>query len=110
MNEVDLRKRIEAVIKNEQLTAAKFAEILGVQRSSISHILSGRNNPSLDFIVRMTEKFEYLNLEWLIFGIGEMVKETEKKKTRQNDSMRDLFHSPVNAIKTPGKILEAAMV
>lgn len=59
---------------SEQLTPAKLAEMLGVQRSAISHILTGRNNPSFDLIGRIVGKFPALSSEWLITGKGDMYK------------------------------------
>lgn len=70
-----LRDRILNFLKNENKTSAQFAEEIGVQPSGISHILSGRNNPSLDFIIKMLEKYPYLSSEWLLFGRGPMYKD-----------------------------------
>lgn len=57
----------------EQLTASKFADAIGVQRSSISHILSGRNKPSLELINKILEHFEQVNADWLLLGKGSMI-------------------------------------
>jgi len=65
-------KRIKSLISVKNLSASQFADLLGVQRSSISHILSGRNKPSLDFILKITEHFPAVSLEWLLKGDGEM--------------------------------------
>ncbi len=70
-----LRERIFEFLKKENKTSAQFAEEIGVQPSGISHILSGRNNPSLDFIIKMLEKYSYLSSDWLLFGKGQMYKE-----------------------------------
>lgn len=70
-----LRDRILGFLKKENKTSAQFAEEIGVQPSGISHILSGRNNPSLDFIIKMLEKYPYLSSEWLLFGRGPMYKD-----------------------------------
>ena len=70
-----MKTRIAQLISSEGLTSSKFADTIGVQRSSISHILSGRNNPSLDFIQKILNSFTNVNLEWLISGTGEMYKE-----------------------------------
>ncbi len=69
-----MRERIEKIIKNEDISSSKFADIIGIQRSSISHILSGRNKPSLDVIQRILRKYPNINSEWLILGIGNMYK------------------------------------
>lgn len=55
-------------------TATKFADEIGVQRSGISHILSGRNQPSYDFFVKIMTKFPTIDAEWLLLGKGTMIK------------------------------------
>lgn len=71
-----MKERLEQFLRLEQVTPAKFADILGIQRSGISHILSGRNKPSLDFIEKISSKYPLLNLEWLITGKGKVYKES----------------------------------
>lgn len=73
-------KRIKSLISVKNLTASQFADLLGVQRSNISHILSGRNKPSLDFILKITEHFPNVSIDWLINGKGEMFASFEKGK------------------------------
>lgn len=72
-----MKERISEFLKRENKSSALFAEEIGVQPSGISHILSGRNKPSLDFVVKMLETYPYLAVEWLLFGKGEMYKRTE---------------------------------
>lgn len=55
-----MKERILEFLKTENKSSAKLAEEIGVQPSSISHILSGRNNPSLDFVLKMLEKYQFL--------------------------------------------------
>lgn len=69
-----MKDRIQAFLQNENKSYAQFAEEIGVQPSGISHILSGRNNPSLDFVIKMLHKYPSLSAEWLIFGRGSMYK------------------------------------
>lgn len=69
-----MKDRIGLFIKTENKTAVQFAKEIGVQPSAVSHILSGRNNPSLDFILRMLNKYDYLSTDWLLFGKGDMYK------------------------------------
>ena len=64
--------RIKEIILQEGLTSGSFADMIGVQRSSMSHIINGRNNPSLDFIVKTIERFPKINPEWLLNGTGSM--------------------------------------
>lgn len=65
---MNLIERIRNVIEESELSAAAFADKIGVQRSSISHILSGRNKPSLDFILKVLDAFPALDSDWLLLG------------------------------------------
>jgi len=82
-----MKERILAFLQSENKSAAQFAEEIGVQPSGISHILSGRNNPSLDFVMKMLYKYSSLSAEWLLFGRGAMYKYT---------SQPTLFYIPVS--------------
>lgn len=74
MSESEIKDRILRILTSENLSSSRFAEIVGVQRSSISHILSGRNKPSLDFLQKILSNFPAINADWLIIGKGEMYK------------------------------------
>jgi transcriptional regulator with XRE-family HTH domain len=65
-----VKDRIAHIMRSKNLTAAQFADQLEVQRSGISHLLSGRNKPSLDFILKLKETFPEFNLDWIILGKG----------------------------------------
>jgi transcriptional regulator with XRE-family HTH domain len=93
----ELKDRIKQIIDSENLTYSKFADIIGVQRSGISHILSGRNNPSLDVIQKILESFNFIHTDWLIFGKGEMVKEIIQGKLFQEDIEIKTHHSELNS-------------
>jgi transcriptional regulator with XRE-family HTH domain len=66
-----LVKRIEEIMTHYHLTAAAFADSIGVQRSSISHLLKGRNKPSLEFVCKITEVYTDVDLYWLLYGKGD---------------------------------------
>lgn len=68
LNIEEIVQRIQQLISDHGLNASSFADTIGVQRSSISHILSGRNKPSLDFLARIEENFEEVNFLWLLKG------------------------------------------
>lgn len=70
---MDIRERIIEFLKKENISSASFAQEIGVQPSGISHIISGRNKPSLDFIVKMLHRYPHLSTEWLLFGKGQML-------------------------------------
>lgn len=67
------------------MKAAQFADIMGIQRSSVSHILSGRNKPGFDFIQKFLTKFPSVNPDWLILGKGKPFREMNAQNTRQQD-------------------------
>ncbi|MDY0252850.1 MAG: helix-turn-helix transcriptional regulator [Tenuifilaceae bacterium] len=67
-----MKERLQRILTKEGIAPTRFAEIIGVQRSSISHILSGRNKPSFDMIQSIMSKFPKLNPDWLILGTGDM--------------------------------------
>jgi transcriptional regulator with XRE-family HTH domain len=67
-------KRLETIFEYYGLTASLFADKINVQRSSISHLLSGRNKPSLDFILKVIENFPEVELLWLLNGKGSFPK------------------------------------
>jgi transcriptional regulator with XRE-family HTH domain len=61
-------ERLEELMENHQMNAASFAQKIGVQRSSVSHILSRRNKPSLEFIIKIQAEFEEADFDWLLLG------------------------------------------
>ncbi len=69
-----MKERILQIMEQEGLTSSKFAEAIGIQRSAMSHILLGRNKPSLDVVLKILERFTYVDTDWLLFGKGEMRK------------------------------------
>ena len=75
VNILDFTNRLKKILNYHQLTASLFADKIGVQRSSISHILSGRNKPSLDFILKVTNSFTDVDIYWLLNGKGAFPKE-----------------------------------
>ncbi|PTT74461.1 MULTISPECIES: helix-turn-helix transcriptional regulator [unclassified Chryseobacterium] len=71
---MSLNERISKVIEYSNLSSSEFADEIEVQRSSISHITSGRNKPSLEFIIKIKSRFPEILWDWLITGEGEMLK------------------------------------
>lgn len=78
-----MKERIEEIMKKEQLSPALFAESIGIQRSALSHILNGRNNPSLDVVMKIHQRYNYINLEWLLYGKGAMTSQEVTKEGLQ---------------------------
>lgn len=85
-----MKDRIIKFLTKEGITPAHFADEIGVQRSSVSHILSGRNNPSFDFIQKILQRYNTVNAEWLITGVGDIYKKTEKNITIVPDAKPDV--------------------
>lgn len=73
-----MKDRIRLFLESENKSSSQFAAEIGVQASGVSHVLSGRNKPSLDFIIKMLDRYDNLNNEWLLFGRGEMYKSMEE--------------------------------
>lgn len=71
---MSLNERISKVIEYSNLSPSEFADEIDVQRSSISHITSGRNKPSLEFIIKIKSSFPEILWDWLVTGEGEMLK------------------------------------
>lgn len=80
----DFVKRLEVILDYYSLNASSFADKIGVQRSSMSHLLSGRNKPSLDFVMKIMEVFPEVDLYWILNGKGNFPKtEDENLNLRQ---------------------------
>ena len=77
--------RLLEILRKKELSASQFAERIGVQRSSVSHVLSGRNKPSLDFIIKISNTFTDISLKWLIHG--------EKSEISINNKKNDISSS-----------------
>jgi len=90
-----MKDRIIQFLNANNLNSTKFADQIGVQRSSISHILSGRNKPSYDFIEKMLLTYPKLNAQWLITGKGNMFTDQpslfNEPKVEKNLTQRELF-------------------
>lgn len=83
INSSDFAMRLQKIIDFYDETASGFAEKIGVQRSSISHILSGRNKPSLDFVMKVLHSYPEVELYWLLNGKGNFpTAETQISKTQ----------------------------
>ncbi|MBE0674453.1 MAG: helix-turn-helix transcriptional regulator [Bacteroidales bacterium] len=92
---VIMEKRLSQLLRALNLSAAQFADQIGVQRSSISHVISGRNKPSMDFTEKILRHFPQVNVEWLIMGNGSMLKGG------------DLFSAPVEKDALPSQVTDA---
>ena len=76
-----MKERIEQIIRAKNLTATEFAVKLGIQPSNVSHLLAGRNNPSLEFVKKLKETFPEYSLDWIVFGKGPITVSEPFKET-----------------------------
>jgi transcriptional regulator with XRE-family HTH domain len=106
--------RIKQIMEFYELTPASFAEQIGINRSNLTHLFSGRNQPSLDLAKKILHYYPEIKTEWLIMGVGEMLRNNEDRELGekiQNEKNRhtgfsepDLFNSysaPTPKIITP---------
>lgn len=95
LNIDEFTSRLEELFKKYDLTPSTFADKIGVQRSSISHLLSGRNKPSLDFVLKVQDVFPDIELNWLLHGEGKL----ERNTTNPSPTSRSLFDQ-VDAVES----------
>jgi len=74
LNNTNFANRLKKIMEYYNISAASFAETIEVPRSSISHILSERNKPSLEFVLKTIETYQEVDLYWLLKGIGSFPK------------------------------------
>ena len=81
LNTEDFTYKLQTILDYYSLTASAFADKIGVQRSSLSHLLSGRNKPSLEFVLKISDVFPEVDLYWLLLDKGEFPKEGDSDNT-----------------------------
>lgn len=98
---MELKDRIRMIMEREKVPPRVFAETIGVQQSTLSHILNDRNKPSLEVVMKVHQTYNYINLEWLLYGKGEMITSTDNATaltSSSSDYQPSLFDdSPVNS-------------
>jgi transcriptional regulator with XRE-family HTH domain len=109
-------ERINLILKSRNLNAAQFADEIGVQRSSVSHILTGRNNASLDFLLKVLTRYPEIDTDWLLTGKGVMVRsssscsknisEAKMNETTHATSIPSIMDIPVDLFRQPTVIRE----
>lgn len=88
---------ITEILNVYNINASEFADKIGVQRSSISHILSGRNKPSLDFLIKVKEEYKELRWDYLLLGIKPMIENEPRNGEKPNSNIdidNKLSHPP----------------
>lgn len=93
-----MREKLLKLMKSEKLSSSRLAEILEIQPSSISHILSGRNKPSFDFLVKILRRFPTLNPDWLLLDAEQMYR-SDEELNRKIDKNYDSTVQPSDSRK-----------
>ncbi len=100
-------ERLKNILEYYNLSSSSFAEKIEVPRSSISHLLSGRNKPSLDFIIKVDKAFDEVDLDWLLYGKGSFPKNKEKSPSLFNQKIVETIKEENNFdIKEKNSYLE----
>ena len=85
---VNMKDRIVKIMERERMGQAQFASAIGIQRAAMSHIISGRNNPSLDVMLKILHRYPQLNPDWLLFGKGEMLRSSDSSVEQAEDQAK----------------------
>ena len=120
MNE---RERLLKLIADNNMSAKQFAAEVGIQAGTISNIVNGRNNPSLDVMQRVLNRFRTLSSDWLILGVGNMYRTEGGKENRENGEAKemqlqqqeipgigDAIASPQHSIESPSPLSRAQAI
>ena len=101
VNTEDFIKRLEIILDYYSLNASSFADKIGVQRSSLSHLLSGRNKPSLDFILKILDVFPDVDLYWILNGKGTFPKNSDKNENALTEVIKPNSFTPSKDSQIP---------
>ena len=97
-----INERIKLIMKANRMNAAQFAESIGVKPANLSHILSGRNKPSMDFLEKVLTTFENVNASWLVTGQIKEEKTESKEQTssqaKESDRVEHTLESEIEKI------------
>lgn len=88
---MEIKDRIKIIMERENMASGAFAESIGIQQSTLSHILNGRNNPSLDVIMKIHQRYSDIKLEWLLYGQGNMSSDQMNSNSTAGDYIPSLF-------------------
>ncbi|MCB9185446.1 MAG: helix-turn-helix transcriptional regulator [Flavobacteriales bacterium] len=100
-----ITERLKKIMEDHDLSSSQMADRIGVQRSAISHILSGRNKPSLDFVVKVLESFPEVSSEWLLRG-----QNAEVATHQERPEIGDEKSVETQGQNTPQKTVEKVLI
>ncbi|MDA3881712.1 MAG: helix-turn-helix transcriptional regulator [Bacteroidales bacterium] len=99
-----IRERLSDFLHTHQLSASEFADIIGVQRSSVSHILSERNKPSIDFLIKMLNSYPSIDVNWLLTGSHTVGRNVSPTSESTNSSGISQDEEQVSYVKSSPEI------
>ena len=95
-----MREKLQKLMASEQLTASRFAELLGIQTSGVTHLLGGRNKPSFDLVQKILRRFPHINPDWLLLDSEQMYRaDAELTNDQPNQTSNEVAETPVNVEK-----------
>lgn len=100
-----MRDRIKQIIEREGMSQSQFADYIGVNRPTLSHVIAGRNNPSIEIIMKIHQKFPKINILWLLDGIGDY--ETKTSADYSPNSLVEEQHTDENLLSSLQSPLDA---
>ena len=94
-----MKEKLEIIRTNERMNASELAKKLGVEASAISHIKSGRNKPSFDFVVKILAAFPHINPDWLLLDRGPYSRVDIDAATTTTPKLRDnVMDEPLQSV------------
>lgn len=102
-----IQDRIKLIIKANNLSPSEFADRIGVNRSNLSHVLSGRNKPGLDFLEKIINNFPNVNASWLLSGTA---RKDEDQVIHINDSNKEAESVKKDLVAVEGSEIERIVV
>ena len=95
-----MREKLQKLMASEQLTASRFAELLGIQPSGVTHLLGGRNKPSFDLVQKILRRFPHINPDWLLLDSEQMYRaDAELTNAQPHQTSNEVAETPVNVEK-----------
>jgi plasmid maintenance system antidote protein VapI len=89
-----MKEKLEILLREKRHTATSLARLLEIQPSAISHILSGRNKPSFDLVVKILRLFPDINPDWLLLDGSEMLRSSASSESVSHSTTLDIFTAP----------------
>ena len=103
LNQENFIQRMYKIMEHYNLSAATFSDEINVQRSSISHLLSGRNKPSLEFVLKIVDHYEEVTLDWLLYGRNSF---PTSQKNKAKDQEEKIISSPTQNRKDTALLID----